>query len=320
MLRFLCVMALLLSLSGCSDDDKPAAQVLDDVTRGAFLRTLEIRNNVFAIDDLNSTFSIEIQEQDIENGGLMKGVNVLVQFIDNTIDEIDLTTQAILLETIPADAFSLGDFELPVTDIEYSFAELLEATDLDQSEVSCKDQFIILLDLVLNDERVFGNNNAAACILAYDSFFRSPFLYTITVVEPIEDVLFTGTYTYESIVDGFNGPTFGPPILVQVEYGGRKNVRTVKFDNFPGRLPRPYYFTIACDELIFEKYQIRYNTTNLSCGPTGQPILLGPDSENAPINPIDDSVFEIWFVEGYEGFDGGLNIGTVPSRLRFTKE
>ena len=44
------------------------------------------------------------------------------------------------------------------------------------------------------------------------------------------------------------------------------------------------------------------------------------DRENAPINPIDDSVFEIWFVEGYEGYDGDRGFETAPSKIKFTKQ
>jgi len=125
---------------------------------------------------------------------------------------------------------------------------------------------------------------------------------------------------YESIVDGPFGPTWGPPILVEILKGNTDNLRSVSFDIVPDKIPRDYFFSIVGDVSVFEKFQARFSANNLDCGPSGQPIVLGPDRENASINPIDDSVFELWFVEGYEGFDGDGGFGTVPSRIRFTKQ
>jgi len=305
---------------GCNTDEKAIETVLEDVERGAFLRTLQINNCEFDINDLSSTFSIDIQEQDLEEGDLMELVNVYAMFLDNTVQGTNYTSNEVLLQTLSPDEFSPGSFGLPVTTINTNFSNLLDATGVNHSVVACKDQFIIRLELKLSNGLVFSNGNASACILGFDTDFGSPFLYTINVVEPIDQDLFTGIYRYESVLDGIFGPTFGEPFLVEVTNGHSNNVRNVKFDNFPTRPPRTYRFSIVCDEAVFEKNQLRYNTLNSSCGENGQPILLGPDTVNAMINPDDDSVFELWFVEGYLGFDGDFGFGTVPSRIRLAKQ
>lgn len=318
--HFLFVVLFYLLLIGCSSDEKPIETVVNGIEHGAFLRTLQINNSEFSIDNLESNFSVDIQEQDEEDGGLLQSVNVYVRFLDNTIATGDFSTSEVLIQTLQPSDFSPGSFDLPITTIDYTFNELLETTGIEHDIVECKDQFIIRLELNLSNDFVFSSHNASACILGFDTFFGSPFIYTINIVEPIENELFTGTYLYESILDGPFGPTFGEPFLVEVTNGHSPNVRTVKFDNFPLRLPRTYRFSIVCDELIFEKNQLRYNTLNSPCGEDGQPILLGPDTVNSTINPLDDSVFEIWFVEGYLGWDGVFGFGTVPSRIRLTKQ
>lgn len=314
------IMVLVITFISCKSDERAAETVLEDIERGAFLRTIAISNCEFYLNEPDSLFEIMIQEQDIEEGDLLQEVTVNVQFVDNTTESEDVSTEKIQIDTLFPDDFVPGSFELPVTTLSYTFQELMELTQVPQSAIACKDQFIISLDLVLTNGFIFNEDNSAACILAYNSDFFSPFSYTINVVDAITPETFIGTYLSSSILDGPFGPTFGPPLLVEVENGHSNNVRTVTFDNVPNRTPREYVFAIACDEIIFEKNQIRYNTTNSPCGVDGQPILLGPDMVNPSINPNDDSVFELWFVEGYNGWDGGIGFGSQPSRLRFEKQ
>ena len=319
-MKILYTLCAFVLLASCNTDEKTIEVVLYDVERGAFLRTIEIENAEFDINNTESPFTLTIQEQDLEEGELMQEVFVYAQFIDNTTGSENLTTGRIQIETLVPDDFSPGSFDLPVTTVSYTYAELLDFTNISMASVSCKDQFIVSFDLVLTNGFIFNEDNAAACILAFNTDFSSPFSYTINVVEPITSSLFTGSYFYSSIVDGPFGPTFGEPFLVDVELGHSNNVRSVKFDNFPARPPRSYLFSIVCDEIVFGKNQVRYNTLNSSCGEDGQPILLGPDTVNPMIDPADDTVFELWFVEGYKGFDGGLGFGTLPSRLRLVKQ
>ena len=316
----LSILLILLCLA-CKDDDDKATIVLEEETeRGAFLRTLQINNKEFDINDTSSTFSILFQEQDLEDGDLLETVKVYVSFLDNTPVNNSSQTNEVLFKTYDASDFTPGAFSLPTMGIEYTFEELLTATNKALIDVECKDQFLLRFELQLTNGLVFSSSNASACILGYDTEFASPFLYTVTVVEALDRELFTGMYLYESILDGPFGPTFDESFIVEVTPGHSNNVRNVTFDNFPSRPPRIYRFSLACDEVIFEKNQLRYNTLNSPCGENGQPILLGPDSVNAPINPDDDSVFELWFVEGYLGFDGDFGFGTVPSRIRLSKQ
>jgi hypothetical protein len=146
-------------------------------------------------------------------------------------------------------------------------------------------------------------------------------------VTPIPGERFVGTYTYESIIDGPIGPTFGTPKNVVIRVGESPNTRVFEANYIVSRLNEPartFRFVVNCDEILFRKNQL--SSFFSWCRPEGgfsfggPPILLGPDTENAPVNPDDDTSFELWFVEGYSGWDGDCDFGTVPVKMLFTKQ
>jgi len=109
----------------------------------------------------------------------------------------------------------------------------------------------------LTDGRSFTTGQSSSKILAADDFWSSPFCYTINIIEPIEEDLFTGIYQLESILDGPLGATFGDePQLVEVYKGHSTNVREMRLRHrlsIEQELPRIFRFTIACDEAVFSK-------------------------------------------------------------------
>jgi len=320
----------LMFLMGCNTDEKPALTLLEEIEYGAVIRTLSFNNGEFELNDLNSLFSVNIEEQDKENGGLFEALDVFVRFVDNTSEGGNLSTGETLVETLAPDTFEDGPAPekwLRKT-LEYSFSQLLEATGIQHASVNCKDQFIIRLAVKLTDGRTFTEGNSNALISAFDTFFSSPYEYTINVVEPIDEALFTGTYSYESIVDGPLGPTFLSPNPVVIFRGHSNNVRRVLLWHVLSHkqleADRFFNFSIVCDEIVMGKHQLTSVEGNCGLGNgvsgTGDLILIGPGEVNAIINPNDDSVFEIEFVEGFNGWDGDCGFGTARSRIRFTKQ
>lgn len=322
----------LLGLLSCSNDEKAIEVVTEEVERGAVIRTVAINNADFDISNLQSTFSIDVEEMDIEDGGLLEELEILVQFKDNTPANGNSSTSSSLFQTIPASEWVTGPTleGLPRTSINYTYEELLNFTGLTVADVSVKDQFLVSLNLNLTDGRVFNASNASSIILAFNTFFSSPFCYTINMISPIEDDLFTGLYRMESILDGPNGQTFvdinGNPFpngtIVEVVKGHSENTREfMARHNLHHRgieLPRQWEFTVVDDQIIMGKNQL--SSPEGYCIFNAAPTLLGPDTENGPANPNDDTVFELWFVEGFLGFDGECGYGTAPSRYRFSKQ
>lgn len=300
---FLCVQ--------CTDGNKAIETVMEEVERGAVLRNIDFNNIVFDINDLQSTYSIVLEEMDIEEGGLLKEVDVFIQFVDRTTSTANLTSQESLLMSIPKSDFEVGPFGLFRTTMNFSFEEALSATGLTQTQAECKDQFEIRLVLNLTDGRSFDTPTASASILTDDCFFKSPYRYSIPIVNPIEEQLFTGNYLYTTLIDGAFGPTFGESRVVEIVAGSSPNVRLAPFGK------DTFEFTIACDAV----YPKLYESLNGLCEESAINILLGPDPDDAGLaDPNDDSVFEIQFIEGYEGWSGSGNTGERKVRIRLSKQ
>ena len=315
------VLCSIMVCVSCNDDEKAVEKVGEELEFGAVIRTLDIISGEFHEGDLSSFFKIDIEEQDEFDGDLFEAVDVYISFKDKTNFNGNSSTGEVLLKTLPRSAFAESQFGLPRSSLEIGFQEALQAVNLSELDVVCKDQFLVRLDLRLNDGRSFTAGSAESTIIAFDTFYSSPFCYTIQVTSPIDSALFTGMYAMESIQDGPSGPTFvtNEPIEILPSHSNSTRELFLRYiTSDPRAVPRRYEFSVVCDEIIFQKNQLSSITS--FCLPNKQPILLGPDLINAPANPLDDSVFEIWLVEGYDGWDGECGFGTVSSKIKFTKQ
>lgn len=312
----------------CSSDEKVNEIVDEGVLSGAFIRTLSFTNSDLILGDANSTFKVALEVQDEQEGSLLENIEVLARFKDNNQDNGDQSSSEVVVKTINREDFTNSSDNLPLTNLELTYAELIDATNVLVESVQCKDQFLVRLELNLNDGRSFSiNDSSSSAVIAFDTIFSSPFCYTLNIVEPIAASMFVGTYEYRSVQDGPIGPTFGRPGTVTIRVGESVNTRIFEADYIVSRqneASRSYRFVVSCDEIIFRKNQI--SSFFSWCPPGGgftfggPPILLGPDTTNATINPEDDAVFELHILEGYLGWDGDCGFGTVPAKIQFTKQ
>lgn len=301
----------------CSDEEKAIETVLQEVDRGAVLRTLNFNNGEFEVNTPESIFSIDIEQQDIEQGGLLSTVDVFVSFIDNTPSGNTVSTQPVLLETLTPDNFTSSGFGLPTTTLMYTYQALLDATGLSIDQTNCKDQFRLDLDLNLSDGLTFNLNNSGGTVVNTSGFFRSPFTYLVNIVDPIPSDQFTGIYQLTSIEDGFFGPTFGDDIFVTLRNGHSNNVRVFEVDG-PTDTTLEIEFSIVCDITVLTRYQrTRFGCTQ---DDASDQILIGPDTIPATIDPNDDTVFELHYLEAFEGFDAKCDFANLPSKVRFSKQ
>lgn len=318
-----CLAALV--VFSCSDDEKAIDRVNEELEYGAVVRTLNFNNSEFDVTDPNSVFSVDIEVQDEQDGGLLESVDLFVSFIDNTPAGGDFSTQEVRYGSLFPEDFSNGANGFPRMTLQLSYAELANLVGVPQGSIACKDQFAVRLEINLTDGRSFTTGNASSIILAYETFFSSPYCYFINVVEPLDEDLFVGDYVMTSVVDGPLGPTFNETdqlvTVMKAPHSGavRQVLLKHRLSHPTNELPRIYEFSIVCDEIVFRKNQLS-SVIGVCTFSSSSPILLGPDTENAPANPLDDSVFEVWFVEGYDGWDGRCGFGTAPSRIRFTKQ
>ncbi len=300
----------------CSSDEKVALTNADDREIGAYVRTIQTFNSDFFVGNATDVFGVELEVHDEENGGLLEEIEVFITYKPTGA----IPSNERFLKTLAASEFQIGDFGKPRAPLTISFQEAIDVFDLSIDEVVCKDQFEVRINLKLTDGKSFTTGQSSSKILAADDFWSSPFCYTITVLEPIPEDAFTGIYNLESIVDGPLGETFGTTQLVEIYRGHSPNVREMRLRHrlsIEQEQPRIFRFTIACDESIFSKDLLSSKIGFCGVDPA---ILLGPDTLNATINSSDDTVFELWFVEGYLGFDGNCGFGTAPSRIRLSKQ
>lgn len=302
-------------LISCTDGDKAIEEVLQEVDRGAVLRTVRIDNGEFDINNIDAEFNIQLEEQDIEEGALLESVEIEIRYIDNTPDNGDASTAFVAANSLlPAD-FSTGPNGLPITDLKFTFSELLNLTGVSFSEVQCKDQFRIDLKVRLKDGRVYTTSNSGGTVVNNTGFFKSPFSYLINIVEPIVETAFTGTYEMSSIKDGIYGPTFIDPQIITVTKGHSNNVRIFEAQTVNGGVV--IEFSVVCDAAVITRYQ------KMGIGCTldqSDQVLLGPDSEPGLIDPNDDAVLEIWYVEAFEGYDAFCNFSNFPGKIRLSKQ
>ena len=166
------IVLLLLSvvvLSSCDSDDKAINQVFDGVQYGAVLRKIEIVSASYNLTDLNSAFTITVEEQDEEYGALLSEVDVYVSRSGNEA----------MAFSVPASAFTIGDKGLPVTTISVTLGQALTALGLG-SNYDVGDVYGIRLSLKLTDGREFSAASASGSLQG--SYFASPFYYTAPIL------------------------------------------------------------------------------------------------------------------------------------------
>lgn len=189
------IFFLALLLVGCSSDDKVFDQVQDTKTFGAILRTVSTESGTFNAFDETSTFGVTLEEQDEENGGLLESLDVFLSFTDFTDDGVDNSASEILIETIPASAFSPGENGLPVISYEISLEEARTALGLNADDYNGGDRFTVRFAVNLTDGRTFSAADASGNV-ASGSYFRSPYAYSADLVCPSNlDVPFTWVAT-----------------------------------------------------------------------------------------------------------------------------
>lgn len=318
---FLCTFLATLCLLSvqCTESGKAIEEVLQEVDRGAVLRTVQYVNGEFNIMDLESVFSVQIEEQDEKEGELLESINIHLSFVDNTPENGDYSTQRKAFKNLTLSDFSIGNTGLPNINLEYSFGELIAETEVAYANISCTDQFRLDMDIHLTDGRTFNISNSAGTVVNTTGFFKSPFGYLINIVEPISEDAFTGSYMMTTIEEGPFGATFiSNTRPVTIRQGHSNNVRNFSFVD-EGAGTYNIEFSIACDVAIATRYQPSLLISCNSHDPTDR-VLLGPDKPPGFADSNDDSVFELYILKGFEGFNTGCAYTDVPAKFRFSKQ
>ena len=191
----LMTFSLAIFMVACQESDNAIDKVFKGTTNGAIIRTVSLNSGEFNSYDLNSAFDVDIEVQDVENGGLMEKVNVYLQFKGNEV----------LVSTLTASNFTTGPFGLPRANVRITLSEAVAALGLSSSQYTGGDALPVRLELVLTDGRVFTDKDGSGSLQG--SYFSSPYKYN-TVIKCIPTSAVAGIYTIamiDSYGDGWNG-------------------------------------------------------------------------------------------------------------------
>ena len=177
--KLLFTASILLFAYGCTTDGEHLASYdhSGDVEYGAVLRTVDDmpQNNLINTSFDDSAFIVTVEEQDIEDGGLLQEMRISAVFDDYTPDN-GVTEASGLVQAVPASEFYTDtEFGLPRFDINVSWGTIKDVFGFVGGESQPGDIVRIELELELTDGRVFGPESASAIISS--GFFSSPFQY-----------------------------------------------------------------------------------------------------------------------------------------------
>ena len=210
----LMTFSLAIFMVACQESDNAIDKVFEGTTNGAIIRTVSLNSGEFNSYDLNSAFDVDIEVQDVENGGLMEKVNVYLQFKGNEV----------LVSTLTASSFTTGPFGLPRANVRITLSEAVAALGLSSSQYTGGDALPVRLELVLTDGRIFTDKDGSGSLQG--SYFSSPYKYN-TVIKCIPTSAVAGIYTIamiDSYGDGWNGAS------VDVTIDGTTTAYTVTSD------------------------------------------------------------------------------------------
>lgn len=177
--KLLLALLLVFSLNSCSDSENTIDEVLQYET-GAVLRTLEVISNTLNSSDPSTQFSVSVEEQDKEDGGLLKAVHIHATLKDLTPGNGTTISNDVLVKTFEASDFTPGPHGLPRATLSATYGETIAAAGLLASDIEPGDLFVFVLKLELTDGRVFDDTNAGGSITG--GFFDAPFKYNALIL------------------------------------------------------------------------------------------------------------------------------------------
>lgn len=214
--KILLSLVIIGSINSCSNSSNVIDEVLN-IENGAILRTIEVISNTLNSSDNSSAFSVAVEEQDAEDGGLLQSVDIYASIKDLSPDNGTTVANDMLVKTIDASAFSPGPQGLPRATLTATFGETAAAMGLGAGDHSPGDLFVYELRLNLTDGRVFGAAEAGSSVTG--GFFSAPHKYNALILCSPEP----GDYTvdmHDSYGDGWQTTTGGGGDGIQVTVDG----------------------------------------------------------------------------------------------------
>ena len=196
---------VMFTILSCTQDDNSSLNnsVRSTVSSGVILRTAVVVSPAFDFFDLNSKWAITSEVQD--NGNPVAEIRLYTKF--------NLTGVEKLFKTYTPSNFFDGSNGYPRFNISVSLAETLAKLNLVAGSYTPADQFIMRLEVLTVDGRIFSNNNASTTLS--QTYFNSPFTYGAQFNCPYSDVSFISG-NYKVVLDQW--ADYGVGELIPVSY------------------------------------------------------------------------------------------------------
>ncbi len=303
------------TFNSCDDGDAVVDEVFENTTSGIVLRTSSLISNELPIGESDATFSVELEMQDEEDGALVDNLDVYISFRDNTVEEGETdydVLEEVMAATIPSSEFTIGEYGFPRVTYTLTLQEMLNLLSVDENILDGGDQFYVRFVANLTDGRSFSNTENTDT--STGSFFASPFLYTPTIICPVDSESFVGEY---SLTVTPTSPVGGVPVwedqTVTISVGETSTQRVFEAIYIEGlglgNGPESFTFDMICGEII----PLSDQSTGLRCVDA---ITLGPveDEPYATYDVSDDSTITVIFAED-ELNDCGAGTTTMTATL-----
>lgn len=280
---------LILTTIACQDEDKLPYSI-DEVigNQGAFVRNISVSSGEFNLNDIpSSSFGIQLEAWDAQNGSLLQSLDVTVEFVDNTPDNGENPVDQTFIETFDASAFTIdSETGLPNIDLNYNAEDVLDILGLSNADLDGGDIFRFEWTLNLTNGKSFNRTNSSSSLPGWP-FYNAPFLLDVSVICLVDETFATGTYVVSQQTDGLFGGVWGDDdITVEVttvpDFSTRRQFEAVYLPQFAiGNGPQPVQFDLVCGRTasVNEQPSGLQCTAGLRFGPADSPGSFVTDEE-----------------------------------------
>lgn len=231
---------LLLLLIACTYDDSPLDEDIVASNTGAVLTTVStVGGTINKLNPSESMLQSRVLFNDFGNNDTMESVDLYLLFADTTpVNNEVIQLDEVLLENVPASAFTQGESGFPEYQYSISANTMLSTLNLSADQIDGGDLFVLRYALNLTDGRTFSTANTGNNVRT--TSHSAPFRYSSVVVcfkipEP-------GNWTL-SMTDIFGDGWNGGNIIVSIdgnetEYtcAGMSTVETITIPEGTSRL------------------------------------------------------------------------------------
>jgi hypothetical protein len=288
----------------CADDDLKPILTVDQLTVGAYPRTVAVTTGEYDLNNPNTTaylFEVEFITEDA-------GENVetyLIKVSEDGSAFVTVRTYGQADFVTNEDGFRSIAVSIPLTEAAALFGKTAES-------IPALTTYRFEKVITLTDGREFSFNNSSPTVRGPG--FQGDFRFDVLVTCPMASSQFSGSYA-AAYVGGTppapeDAPAFGfPKNVTLVTVAGSTTRRRFTTAYLFTVFPTPVTFNFVCTAIINSD-----STVPASCGGPNIVVGAGP---NTPFDFNDDSYFELNFIDWK--VNGGCGYPVAPFTASFTK-